>query len=252
MGHGFADRARFYGDPDQVQVPLDFLLSPPNTAALRRRISAVHTGAPDRYGSVIGTPARATADHGTSHLSVMDADGNAVACTTTINTSFGARVVAGDTGIILNNEMDDFSAQPGAPNAFGLVGTTANAVAPGKRPLSSMTPTIVVRHDVPTLALGGSGGPLIITGTLQVLLNVLAFDFDAPTAIGAPRIHNQWTPPVLAVEPAVPAGARTALARVGHVVKEVPAMGAIQAVRRNAGIFEGASDPRKGGEAAGW
>jgi len=252
MGHGFADRARFYGDPDQVRVPLGFLLSPPNTAALRRRISAAHTGAPDTYGSEVGAAARAATDHGTSHLSVMDAHGNAVACTTTINTSFGSRVVAGDTGIILNNEMDDFSAHPGAPNAFGLVGATANAIAPGKRPLSSMSPTIVIRRDVPTLALGGSGGPLIITGTLQVLLNVLAFDFDASTAVDAPRIHNQWTPPVLAVEPALPAGARAALARVGHAVKEVPAMGAIQAVRRTAGVFEGASDPRKGGEAAGW
>jgi gamma-glutamyltranspeptidase/glutathione hydrolase len=252
MGHGFADRARFYGDPDQVRVPLGFLLSPPNTAALRRRISAAHTGAPDTYGSEVGAAARAATDHGTSHLSVMDAHGNAVACTTTINTSFGSRVVAGDTGIILNNEMDDFSAQPGAPNAFGLVGTTANAIAPGKRPLSSMSPTIVVRHNVPTLALGGSGGPLIITGTLQVLLNVLAYNFDATTAVAAPRIHHQWSPPVLAVEPGVAAGAGSALARVGHAVKEVPAMGAIQAVRRTAGVFEGASDPRKGGEAAGW
>ena len=252
MSHGFADRARFYGDPDQVGVPLGFLLSPRNTADLRRRISAAHTGAPDTYGSVIGTAASAAPDHGTSHLSVMDAHGNAVACTTTINTSFGSRVVAGDTGIILNNEMDDFSAQPGTPNAFGLVGATANAIAPGKRPLSSMTPTIVVHRDIPRLALGGSGGPLIITGTLQVLLNVLAFDFDATTAVGAPRMHNQWTPPALNVEPDVPAGTRSALARVGHVVKEVPSMGAIQAVRRTAGVFEGASDPRKGGEAAGW
>jgi gamma-glutamyltranspeptidase/glutathione hydrolase len=252
MRHGFADRARFYGDPDFVQVPLAALLAPANTSALRARISAVTTLERTAYGSTIAASGTAVADHGTSHLSVMDADGNAVACTTTINTAFGSMVVAGDTGIILNNEMDDFSAQPGVANVYGLIGTEANAIAPRKRPLSSMTPTIVTRHGRPILALGGSGGPLIISAATEVLLNILDFNMDAATAVAAPRIHDQWTPAVLAVEPGIPELTRLALARYRSLVKEMSAMGAVQVVRRSAGVFEGASDPRKGGEAVGW
>jgi gamma-glutamyltranspeptidase/glutathione hydrolase len=251
MKHAFADRAQLYGDPDAVDVPLQRLLAPQNTAALRQRILATRTLEQSAYGSsaLQGAP---PGDHGTSHLSVMDADGNAVACTTTINTAFGSMVVAAGTGIVLNNEMDDFAAQPGVPNVYGLVGAAANAIAPRKRPLSSMAPIIVTHDATPVLAVGGSGGPLILSGTLQVLLNVLDFHLDATAAVAAPRIHDQWVPPVLVVEPGIPAAARDVLAGCGHTVKEVPAMGAIQAVRRDAGVFEGASDPRKGGEAAGW
>jgi gamma-glutamyltranspeptidase/glutathione hydrolase len=252
MQHGFADRARFYGDPGDVPVPVQRLLAPTNTAALRRRISAVHAAPSDTYGSAVPPSPAVLRDHGTSHLSVMDRAGNAVACTTTINTGFGALVVADGTGIILNNEMDDFSAQPGVPNVYGLVGDAANAIAPGKRPLSSMSPVIVTRKGRAVLVAGGSGGPLIISGTLQVLLNVLAFGQDATTAVAAPRIHHQWMPAILAVEPGVPVPTRTALARLGHSVKEVPAMGAVQVVRRNDDAFEGAADPRKYGEAVGW
>lgn len=251
MQHGFADRARFYGDPGYVTVPLARLLAPVNTALLRSRISAVRTGTSEAYGTAPAAPTTA-ADKGTSHLSVMDDRGNAVACTTTVNTAFGALFTAAGTGIILNNQLDDFSAQPGAPNVFGLVGTAANAVAPGKRPLSSMSPMIVTRGGEPILAVGGSGGPLIVSGTLQVLLNVLAFDLDASTAVAAPRLHHQWLPDVVAVEPGIGTDVRTSLARRGHSVRELPAMGAIQAVRSEAGVMEGASDPRKYGEAAGW
>ena len=252
MQHGFADRARYYGDPEFVDVPIPELLAPANEALLRRRIRATRTLEPNAYGSTVAMLAAASRDAGTSHLSVMDGDGNAVACTTTINTAFGSFVTAGDTGIILNNEMDDFSAQPGVPNVYGLVGTEANSIAAGKRPLSSMTPTIVTRAGRAVLALGGSGGPLIISATLQVLLNILAFDLPATAAVAAPRIHDQWVPPVLAVEPEIPALTRTVLAQYGHTVKEMPRMAAIQVVRTDAGVFEGASDPRKGGAAVGW
>lgn len=252
MEHAFADRARFYGDPDFVHVPLDRLLAPANTAALRRRISSTRTLSRKAYGSGIGTGRAAAADAGTSHLSVMDAAGNAVACTATINTSFGSMVMAGDTGIVLNNEMDDFSAQPGAPNVYGLIGNEANAIAPGKRPLSSMTPTVVIRDGTPVLAVGGSGGPLIISATTEVLLNALDFDMDATAAVAAPRFHHQWTPAVLAIEPRLPAQTQLVLARYGYVVKEMSSMGAVQAVTRSGAGFEGAADPRKGGEAAGW
>ncbi len=250
MQHAFADRARLYGDPDFVAVPLSQLLSAANTAALRRRIGA-HTLASDAYGSILDRHTPMARDAGTSHLSVMDAEGNAVACTTTINTAFGALLAAGDTGVILNNEMDDFSAQPGAPNVYRLIGAEANAVAPRKRPLSSMTPTIVLRDEAPVLALGGSGGPLIISATAEVLLNDVDFHLPVAEAVAAPRFHDQWTPPVLLIEPAL-APAKSVLARYGYVVKEMDHMGAVQAVSRNAGVLTGAADPRKGGEAAGW
>jgi gamma-glutamyltranspeptidase/glutathione hydrolase len=184
---------------------------------------------------------------------VVDGAGNAVACTTSINTSFGSMVVAEGTGVILNNTMDDFSAQPGAPNAYGLIGSHANAIAPGKRPLSSMTPTVVLRDGAVAAVAGGSGGPLIITGTLQVLLNALVFGLDAEAAVGAPRIHHQWAPQLLFAEPGIDAGTRAALRRGGHADADAAAAGAVQLVRRLPdGTLEGASDPRKGGVAAGW
>ncbi len=251
MKHAFADRAVFYGDPQFVNVPLRRLLSRANLQSLRRRISAVRTFPQADYGSE-HRAAQLLNDHGTSHLSVMDSQGNAVACTTTINTAFGALYSAGDTGIIMNNQMDDFSAQPGVPNVFGLIGNDANAVAPGKRPLSSMTPTIVLHRGRPVLAVGGSGGPLIISGTLQVVLDTLVYGMGAEEAVNAARIHHQWAPPVLLVEPGISQPTREWLARNGHTVKEVRAMAAIQAVRFDGGLFEGASDPRKGGVAVGW
>jgi len=234
-----------------VHVPLQRLLSSDNTDELRRRIRASQTFHRNRYGSSAAMLVPPD-DHGTSHLCVIDAAGNAVALTTTINTAFGAKLMAGDTGILLNNEMDDFSAQPGVPNVYGLIGMEANAVAPGKRPLSSMTPTIVTRGHQVVLAVGGSGGPWIISGSLQVLLNVLDHGLAAAPAVAAPRIHHQWMPATLMVEPGIPEITRQALARNGHTVKEISTMGAIQAIRVNSGQMEGASDPRKGGEAAGW
>ena len=140
MQFAFADRAALYGDPDFVDVPLAWLLSPARANQLRRRLSAATTFSPRFYGSRF-----AAGDRGTSHLSVIDSDGNAVACTTSVNTAFGSMLTAGDSGIILNNTMDDFSAQPGVPNVYGLIGAEANAVGPKKRPLSSMSPTIVTR-----------------------------------------------------------------------------------------------------------
>lgn len=251
MKHVFADRARYYGDPDFVFVPVQQLIDPNLTASLRRRILSTRTLPAEEYGSHLPASARPPDDQGTAHLSVMDDEGNAVACTTTINTAFGAMLVAGSTGILLNNQIDDFALAPDTPNAYGLVGNAANRVAPGKRPLSSMTPTIVLQGHKAIAAVGGSGGPMIISGTLQVLLNVLAFGYDARTAVAAPRIHHQWEPPVLFVEPGIAATTRKALEQNGHSVREVSAMGAIQLVRRSGEGFDGAADPRKGGAASG-
>jgi gamma-glutamyltranspeptidase/glutathione hydrolase len=244
----FADRAAYYGDPDFVRVPLPALLTVQRGRDLRHRMSAATTFSAAYYGDRGVGP-----DAGTSHLSVVDRAGNAVACTTSINTTFGSMVVADDTGIILNNTMDDFSAQPGVPNTYGLIGSEANAIAPRKRPLSSMTPTIVLRRGDVEAVAGGSGGPFIITGTLQVLLNTLVFGLDAEAAVAAPRIHHQWAPQVLFAEPGIGPNERAALRRVGHRATNAPAAGAVQVVRRAAdGGWEGAADPRKGGQAVGW
>ena len=244
----FADRAASYGDPEFVRVPMRALLSRSRGRILRHRLSAATTFSPAYYGQhTMG------ADAGTSHLSVVDAAGNAVACTTSINTPFGAMVVAGETGILLNNTMDDFSAQPGVPNAYGLIGSEANAVAPRKRPLSSMTPTIVTRGGQVVAVAGGSGGPFIITGTLQVLLNALVFGQDATSAVAAPRIHDQWMPDYLMVEAGIGANERWALRRLGHHDVDAPSAAAVQLVLRGAdGELDAAADARKGGAAVGW
>ncbi len=244
----FADRAAYYGDPDYVRVPVAALLSPRRGHELRQRISAATTFSPRYYGAYT-TPA----DAGTSHLSVIDEHGNAVACTTSINTAFGSMVVAGDTGIILNNTMDDFSAEPGAPNAYGLVGSEANAIAPGKRPLSSMSPTVVTRGAEVVAVAGGSGGPLIITGTLQVLLNALVFGLAAEPAVAAARIHDQWLPPYLMIERDIDDLDRWALRRLGHRDVPAPTAAAVQLIVRTAeGLLDGGADARKGGAAVGW
>jgi gamma-glutamyltranspeptidase/glutathione hydrolase len=245
MREGFIDRAA-YGDPDFVKVPLDELLSP--THIRKARDEALHRapGAPSERPSV------SAHDHGTSHLCVVDREGNVVALTTTINTAFGAKLMVPGLGIILNNEMDDFSAAPGAANVYRLIGGEANAIAPGKRPLSSMTPTIVTKKGRPVLVLGGSGGPTIISGVLQILLDVLDFHMVPDRAMAIPRIHEQASPDVVAVEAAMPQSTRAALGQMGYKVREVPQLGAVSAIVIQPGTLRGAGDPRKGGAAAGY
>ncbi len=244
----FADRAAHYGDPGFYPVPLEKMVAPGRGRDNRGRIDATTTHPTEYYGSsYVGD------DAGTSHLSVVDVAGNAVALTTSINTGFGSKVLVPGTGIILNNTMDDFSARPGVPNAYGLIGSEANAVAAGKRPLSSMTPTIVVRGGDVRAVVGGSGGPLIITGTLQVLLNSLVFGMDAPQAVAAPRIHHQWMPPILVVERAIREIDDRPLERIGHRIRRIDGGASVQLIgRADDGALDGASDPRKGGRAAGW
>jgi gamma-glutamyltranspeptidase/glutathione hydrolase len=248
MQFGFADRAEFYGDADFVDVPLRRLLAPSRLRGLRRRLSAGTTFSPSFYGRWADAN-----DGGTSHLSVIDAQGNAVACTTSINTAFGSMVRAPGTGVLLNNTMDDFSAQPGTPNVYGLLGSQSNSIAPRKRPLSSMTPTIVLRRDGVAAVAGGSGGPYIISGTLQTLLSAMVFGQDAEAAVAGPRVHHQWLPPVLMVEASVEPATRRTLRRLGHRIVEVSEIGAVQlALRHSDGTLEGAADPRKGGSAVAW
>ena len=242
MAQGFADRARWYGDPAFGPVPVAALLAPPRLGRLRAGLSAVR---------VVEPRAELASEHGTAHVSVVDAAGNAAAITTTINTAFGAGIMVPGTGIILNNEMDDFALAPGVPNAFGLVGAAANALAPRKRPQSSMSPTVVLAGRRPALVAGGSGGPTIISGILQVLLGVVAFGRPLEAAVAAPRIHDQAVPPVLAVEPGVALEVRALLERLGHRVIEMPAIGAVAAAGlKPGGEPAAAGDPRKDGGAA--
>src|SRR5262249_4238891 len=192
----------------------------------------------------------APAGGGTSHFSVLDARGNAVACTETINTHFGSYVVEPKFGIVLNNEMDDFTSLPGVPNAFGLIQSEANAIEPGKRPLSSMTPTIVVRDGRAEFVVGASGGPRIISATVQVLLNMVQFGLSPREAVDAPRIHHQWTPDVLEVE--TDSLMTPGLRDMRHELRVHRDGAVVQAASRDAsGRLRAASDHRKGGRAQG-
>ncbi len=242
MRQGFIDREQ-YADPAFVGVQIQKLLTDENIQQLRER--ALHPkSAP--------SPAAAAHDHGTTNLLVADKDGDVVAITTTINTVFGAKLSVPALGIILNDEMDDFAVAPGVPNAYHLEGERANEVRGGKRPLSSMTPIIVTKNGAPVMTAGGSGGPTIISGVLQVALNILAFHLDATSAVAEPRIHEQAAPDVVIVEEAMPAATRSALEQMGYKLKVVPNLGAVGAITIAPGNFRGAADPRKGGGAVGY
>ncbi|HVN29856.1 MAG TPA: gamma-glutamyltransferase, partial [Candidatus Binataceae bacterium] len=242
MRQGFLDRAA-YADPVFVHVPLDVLLSPEHINEARER--ALHQNKPPALASEAH-------DHGTSNLCVVDEAGNVVALTTTINTVFGAKMGVPKLGIILNDEMDDFSVAPGVANAYRLVGTDANSIAPGKRPLSSMSPIIVVKQDKPVLTAGGSGGPTIISGVLQVALNVLDFHCSAEDAVGNPRLHEQANPDVVAIEEKMPEKTRAALEQMHYKLRVIPALGAVNAITIAPDNLHGAFDPRKGGGADGY
>ena len=249
MKLAFADRAYWLGDPDFVSVPRG-LISKQYAESLARRIDPQRAISVEQHGPAneFGT---AQFEKHTTHFSVADADGNWVACTTTVNTSFGSKVVVPGTGILLNNQMDDFSAQPGVPNFFGLVGAEANAVAPGKRPLSSMSPTIVLRNGKPVLSLGAAGGPTIISQTVINLINIIDHGMSIHDALASPRVHHQWKPDELKVE-ALSAKVVEELERRGDKVRVVKGGGAAQIVFQSDNGFEAAHDPRLEGKAAGW
>jgi gamma-glutamyltranspeptidase/glutathione hydrolase len=249
--HAFADRARYLGDPDFVSVDVPKLTSTAYAATLAKRITPGGVLPSDAYGS-LGPPVAPPKDGGTTHLAVIDAAGNAVSLTTTVNLSFGARLVAGKTGIVLNNQMDDFVIQVGVPNAFGLIGNEQNAVAPKKRPLSSMTPTIVMDSDKVRVVVGGAGGPTIITATTEVLLDVVDWKMDAQAAVVAPRIHAQWFPDAVGAEPALPPATVTALGRTGQKVRPVPMIGKVNVLVRTDNGIDAASEPRSPSGPAGY
>lgn len=242
MKLAFADRAEYLGDPDFVSVPVRGLTSRAYADAQAARIDPDHA-----------TPAGAIApgkplpyeSSQTTHYAVVDAAGNAVSTTYTLNLNFGSGIVATGTGILLNNEMDDFSARPGAPNAFKLVGGEANAIAPGKRPLSSMSPTLVFRDGKPWLVTGAAGGSRIISTVLQNIVNAIDLDLGPAASVAMPRIHHQWQPDILRIEPGLSADMQAGLQQRGHVTAPEDVVARTQIIQSTGNGWEGSSDTRQ-------
>jgi gamma-glutamyltranspeptidase / glutathione hydrolase len=252
LKHGFADRSRFLGDPDFAVLPTSHLLDPVYHQALAATLTAEHVLAHQAYGTPAIAPSAPARDAGTAHISVVDRAGNAVALTSTINLAFGSRIIAGDTGILLNDEMDDFTASPDAQDVFSLAGGKANFAAPGKRPLSSMSPTIVLGKDGVELVTGAAGGPRIVSTTLQMILRVLVFGQSATQAVKAPRVHHQWEPDILLYEPGVATQTIHALKTKGHHVEPARDLAKANLIVRSRAGLDAASDPRSGGAPAGY
>lgn len=244
----YADRAEFLGDRDFVKVPVKKLTSP---AYLQQRMSDFEQG---KAGN------SKTTGHGntnpeseeTTHLSVYDADGNAVSVTTTLNGGYGSRTIVGGAGFLLNNEMDDFSIKPGVLNMYGALGTEANAIAPNKRMLSSMTPTIVLKNGKPFLVIGSPGGTTIPTQVYQVLLNTLEFNLSLEDAVWKPRFHHQWLPDVVYVEKAFPMEVRNKLEAMGYKIVERGNIGRFEAIKIVNGLVEAVADHRGDDHAEGY
>ncbi|MCH7599051.1 MAG: gamma-glutamyltransferase [Myxococcales bacterium] len=259
MKLAFADRAAYMGDSDFIDVPVEALISKEYGDKQRARINPPwFKRSPDTWfngKSVLNAegPGLPQNDSGTAHLSVVDAAGNAVAITKTINTLFGSGITVPGTGVILNNEMDDFAVAPDTPNAYGLVDTTgANAIEPFKRPLSSMSPTILVKNGKPFMITGSPGGPRIITTTLLTILNIIDYDMNVQEAVAAPRFHHQWIPDKLYLEPEFSADVIEALEARGHNVTQTDRRwSSAQAIVIDpaTGRMTGGSDPRADGQA---
>ncbi|MBU2872168.1 gamma-glutamyltransferase [Colwellia sp. E2M01] len=243
----YADRSTFLGDPAFVDVPSSGLTSKEYAQALAKNIGShkvtpsteIKEGEPSKYESP-----------DTTHFSVMDDAGNVVSNTYTLNHYYGSGIVVPGTGILLNNTMDDFSVKPGSPNSYGLIGGKANSIEANKRPLSSMTPTIVLKDGEPYLATGTPGGSKIITAVFQQLVNVLYYDMNILEATIAPRAHHQWQPDILYVERDVPADTVDLLKARGYTVKKSSTQGSLQSIMKFNGLFLGAADPRRPGAAA--
>lgn len=237
----YADRATHLGDSDFYPVPIDNLVSK-DYAQSRLELISENQATPStqiKAGALVKHESTET-----THFSVVDKDGNLVATTTTLNLNFGSGWMAAGTGVLLNNEMDDFAAKPGSPNAFGLIGHEANAIEPGKRPLSSMTPTLLFKEGRPWIATGSPGGSRIITIVLQFVTNVIDFNMNIATAAAMPRIHHQWLPDTLWLEQGFSPDTIAILQGMGHSVKASRAAGRLQSVAIEGRQQLGDSDPR--------
>lgn len=253
MKYAYADRSKYLGDPDYVDVPIAGLTDPAYAKAIAKRIM------PDqaRPSTDIGpAPKLPYESNETTHFSTADTNGIVVSNTYTLNFSYGNGKSVAGAGFLMNNEMDDFSAKPGTANAYGLLGGEANAIAAGKRPLSSMTPVILFKDDAPFFVTGSPGGSTIITAVLQTMLNVMVFDMNAMAATTTPRIHHQWFPDMLFMEPGHSPDTLRILRQMGHVVPGVGrnsryrVLGATQSIMLRDGKFYGGPDPRRPGSHA--
>ena len=251
MRRYFADRSVYLGDSDFVKVPVKGLLDPAYLRERRASIDRAHATPSDQVDP--GKPAGREGTE-TTHYSIIDAAGNAVAVTYTLNNSYGSGITVPGLGFLLNDEMDDFTAKPNSPNLYGLVQGEANAIQPGKRPLSAMSPTIVVRDGKPLLVLGAPGGPRIVTAVLEVLLNVIDFHMNVQDAVDAPRFHHQWKPDKLYLEPGISPDTVAILQKMGHQVDYSPGvvLARVNAILSEGGWFAGAADSRWVGKAAGY
>ena len=249
MKLAYADRSEFLGDPDFVKVPVTGLTSKRYADTLRKRIDRERARSAAEIK--LGKANLFESDH-TTHFSVVDRDGNAVANTYTLNFFFGLGMVAEGTGVLLNNELDDFAAAHGVPNAYGLVGGDANAPGPRKRPLSSMTPTIVLKDGKPFLVTGAAGGSRIITSVLQTIVNAVDFGMDAGAAVAAPRVHHQWLPDELELEAGIDPSVLLALEGRRHNAREGRSGRSVNTIMATGDGFSGSTDPRSGGLAEGF
>jgi gamma-glutamyltranspeptidase / glutathione hydrolase len=246
MKRAYADRAVFMGDPDAVKIPVDGLTSKEYAKSLRATIGERATPSAEIRP---GNPAEFEGRN-TTHFSVIDRDGNAVSNTYTLNFSYGLGLVAEGTGVLLNNELDDFTSKPGTANAYGLVGYNANLPGPGKRPLSSMTPTIILKDGKPFLITGSPGGSRIISAVLQVIVNAIDFQMPIGSAISAPRLHQQWQPEDVYFEPGFPADVLDALEKRGHKIVPTQPHTSTNSIEVTADGYVGAADRRTRGSLA--
>ncbi len=252
MRRFYADRNEYLGDPDFVKNPVAAMMDPAYIRTRRASIDPVLATASDQIRP--GLPAGAAEGSDTTHYNIADEQGNVVAVTYTLNNGYGSKVTVPGAGFLLNDEMDDFAVKPGSPNLFGLVQGEANAVAPGRRPLSSMVPTIVMKDGKPFLVLGTPGGSRIITAVLQVMLNVMDFGMNVQDAIDFPRIHHQWKPDQLDIEPGISPDTITLLKKAGYPIDEAkPVVAArVEAILFSDVWLQGGHDVRGTGKASGY
>lgn len=252
MKLAFADRAHWLGDPDFAKVPRG-LIDKTYAKELAARINLSKSTTIEKHGMPPLHDSDFFKQKHTTHVAAADSQGNWVAITTTLNTSFGSKVIVPGTGVMLNNQMDDFSAAPGTPNSYGLIGTEANSIQPGKRPLSSMSPTIILQDGQPVMTIGAAGGPRIITQAVLGIIRTFDLEMDLPTALSNPRFHHQWAPDRLSMENGTPAEQVEYLRGLGHDVQLSGNAGTCQAIYfdRQAKLFHGMSDPRVEGSSGG-
>jgi gamma-glutamyltranspeptidase/glutathione hydrolase len=246
----FADRAQYMGDADFYKVPVSMLT---NEVYLQERMKDYIPGKATPSSLVKPGVLPKTESEETTHLSVIDKEGNAVAVTTTLNNSYGSRTVIGGAGFFMNDEMDDFSIKPGVPNMFGAIGGEANAIHPGKRMLSSMTPTIVLKDNKPFIVLGTPGGTTIPTQVFQTLVNMLEFNMSTEDALYKPKFHHQWLPDTLKVEKGFPENVRAALRKMGYILDQRSGIGRTEIIKvLPDGRFEAVADNRGDDAAEGY